>query len=116
MKAHIVKLEDKLFAACSYMFFVPALFIALTDKRKFTYEATHAAQAILLWIAIAASYIIIRIVYSLLSGFWYFIVYDLIVKSAHFALWIFAVYCGLKAYREEEVAIPYISDLAKKIL
>jgi len=116
MKAYIIKNEDKLLAASSYVFFFPAIYIALTDKRKLPYDAEHAAQAITLWAAYAVIYILIRIAYSFLSGIWYFILYDLLVKLAHIAMWGYAAYCGLLAYNENKVEIPHISDYSKKLL
>lgn len=116
MKAQIIKNSDRLLAAASYAIFFPALFIALTDKRKLPYDSLHAAQAINLWTAFLIINIFLRLIYSFLSGVWYFILYDLMIKIAHSVMWGYAAYCGLLAFREQEVEIPYITGFAKKIL
>ncbi len=112
----MIRNEDRIIAACSYIFFFPALYLALTDRRKIPFDATHAAQSILLWTAFAAIYILLRIIYAFLSGVWYFILYDLLIKAAHISMWGYAIYRGFLALNDQKVDIPYISNFAKKLL
>lgn len=103
-------------AACSYLFFVPALYLILSDKRKTQYAALHAAQALVLWCAITVVFIGMRVVYlTLVFTLGYFWVIDIFMKLIHLAMWGYAAYCGYLAFKEKEVLIPYVSNLAYKL-
>lgn len=64
--------EDKLISAAAYLFFIPALYIILTDKRKVGFNAHHAAQALLLWIVFAAVMVLLRFFLGLASDYFYY--------------------------------------------
>ncbi|MBI5701192.1 hypothetical protein HZC34_05030 [Candidatus Saganbacteria bacterium] len=111
-----IKTQERLLSACAYLFFVVALYIILTDKRKIKYDAYNAAQALLLWLSYLLIFIALRIIYALLSGIHYFIFYDMLVKLAYILMFAYVFYIAYSTYNEKEFYIPYISNLSEKIL
>jgi len=101
--------NEKLLAAAAYAFFIPALYIALTDRRKEKFLSFAAAQAILLWVLYFLIYIILRIVVNLIPAV------EIITLIVKITMWGYALFLAAKALRGVSCPIPYISKLAEKI-
>ena len=107
--------EEKLLAAAGYAFFIPALYIALTDKRKQKFLSFAAAQSILLWITYFLIFILLRITLNLIFKISYFPIVDLAALIIKFIMWGYALFLAAKAIRGESHPISYLSNLAEKI-
>ncbi len=60
------KNEDKLLAAASYVFFIPSLYIILTEKRGIKFLSFAAAQSLVLWIPYIIFLVMLRIILNLI--------------------------------------------------
>ena len=98
---------------CYILGWVTGLIFFLIDKRPFV--RFHAAQSIIMSIAIFVVYFGIAFVFGLLSfahlGFLAFALYPL-VGLLVFVLWIFMMY---KAFQHEKFKLPLIGDFAEKM-
>lgn len=107
--------DDRILAGFSYAVGFPAIYIILSEKRRDAFVGFHGAQAMFLWIAIAAAWIGIRLFLNLLDSVGiYFSLLDSLSGLVIFALWIYALYCGFRAYNGDYFDIPYITELTKK--
>lgn len=107
-------LDPKVGGLVAYLTWVGGLIMLLTQKHREV--RFHAAQSILLSIALVAVYIVLGIV-QLIAGLilWWLgalfsIVYG-IVGLASLALWIFLI---IKGYNLVHVKLPLIGDMAEK--
>jgi len=107
--------ENKLLAAAAYAFFIPSLYIALTDKRKQKFLAFAAAQSIILWIVYILIFIVLRILLNLIWTISYFPILNQIVLFIKLTMWGYALFLASKAIKGESHPIPYLSNLADKI-
>ena len=102
--------KNALIAAC-YAFFIPSLYIILTDSRKQEILAENAAQALLLWLSYFIVIWFLRAI-ILLSGL--FVLFPILsIINAFFILLVAS--CSFKALRGEKIELPRLSGLAKKI-
>ncbi len=107
--------DDRILAGFSYAVGFPAVYVILSEKRHDAFVGYHASQAMFLWLAIIASWIGIRLFLNFLDSVGiYFAVLDALSSIAIFALWIYALYCGFRAYNGDYFDIPYITELTKK--
>src|ERR1700759_2214316 len=107
-------LEENVAGLLSYILgWVTGLIFFLIDKRPFV--RFHAAQSIIMSIALFVVYFGIAFLFGLLSfahlGFLAFALYPL-VGLLVFVLWIFMMY---KAYQHEKFKLPLIGDFAEKM-
>jgi uncharacterized membrane protein len=107
-------LEENVAGLLSYILgWVTGLIFFLIDKRPFV--RFHAAQSIIMSIALFVVYFGIAFVFGMLSfahlGFLAFALYPL-VGLLVFVLWIFLMY---KAYQHEKFKLPFIGDIAEKM-
>jgi len=107
--------EDKLLSASAYLFFIPSLFIILTDKRKVDFNAFHAAQALLVWLAFIAVMVLFRV---LLGYIWPSVYFPLVYfkRLISLAFGGYMLYCAGKAIYGDQYSIPYFTDLARRFL
>jgi len=107
--------EEKLLAAAGYAFFIPALYIALTDKRKQRFLAFAAAQSIILWILFILVFIALRILLNLIWTISYFPILNQIAFLIKLIMWGYALFLASEAIKGESHPIPYLSKLADKL-
>jgi len=107
--------EDKILAAAAYAFFIPSLYIILTEKRKSKFLSYAAAQSILLWIMYLMIFILLRITLNLIFKISYSPIIDQAVIIIKLIMWGYALFLAGWAIRGESHPIPYISNLADKI-
>jgi uncharacterized membrane protein len=107
--------DDKIFAGFAYAVAFPSLYIILSEKRKDSFVGYHGAQALFLWIGILAAWIGMRVFLNFLDSVGIsFAFLDSISSIVVFFLWIYALYCGFRAYNGDYFDIPYITELTKK--
>jgi len=98
---------------CYVLGWVTGLIFFLIDKRPFV--KFHAAQSILMSVAIIVVYFAIGIIFAMLHfmsmGFLALAFYPLLGLLV-FALWIFMMY---KAYLHEKFKLPLIGDIAENM-
>jgi uncharacterized membrane protein len=98
---------------CYVLGWVTGLIFFLIDKRPFV--KVHAAQSILMSVAIIVVYFAIGIIFAMLHfmsmGFLALAFYPLLGLLV-FALWIFIMY---KAYLHEKFKLPLIGDIAENM-
>ena len=107
--------EDKLLAAGAYAFFIPSLYIILTEKRKNKFLAFAAAQSLLLWVAYTITVIILRVLLNLIWMFSYVPFIDHLVMLLKIGMWGYALFLAGKAIYGKTVRIPYLSGPADQI-
>lgn len=105
--------ENRLLAATSYAVGIPALYIILTEKRNDKFLFYHGSQALFLWIGIIVAWILLRVLLDMLWSIIYIPFLSPLVSLVGLVLWVYALYCGYKAYGGEYFEIPYISDITK---
>ena len=115
MNDQAIQNEDKLLAAAAYAFFIPSLYIILTDKRKVKFAAYAAAQSILLWLIYLVIFILLRVLLSLIWSVFYFPFFETVFTAAKMALWVYALYLATQALYGVNIRAPFISDLADKL-
>lgn len=107
--------DDRLLAGFSYAVAFPAIYILLSDKRRDPFAGYHGAQALFMWLGIMVIWIAIRIFFNFLDSVGiYFAVIDWFSSLIMFSLWIYALYCGMRAYNGDYFDIPFITELTKK--
>ena len=97
----MIRLKYKLLVLWSYLFFVPALFIILSDKRQVPYLSRHAAQAFLF-------YLMLILFHVSFPGQRY----NLTLNAS---LWGLIAAFGAATFLKEDLRIPKISDLAEAL-
>jgi len=113
MNAEITN-EDKMLSGAAYAFPVlVAIYIILTDKRKDKFTGFHGSQALFLWIGIVIGWIVLRVFIDLIWSIIYVPFFGPLVTLVGMALWIYALYCGYRAYMGEYFTIPVIGELAR---
>jgi len=108
-----IRNDDKILSALAYVFFIPALYLILTDYRKTRFNAFHGAQALFLWLFIFVVFLLIRFTLNLIWSVYYLPILDVLGNLIKLALWIYAFYCGVKALYGEKYEVPYLAPLAK---
>ena len=107
--------DDRILAGFAYAVGFPALYIILSEKRKDAFVGYHGAQAMFYWISIFAIWVGIRVLFNFLDSVGiYLAILDSLSSLAIFCLWIYALYCGFRAYNGDYFDIPYITELTKK--
>jgi hypothetical protein len=106
----------KILSAACYFFGVPSLYIILSDSRKVEESVRHAAQAYFLWLTEIGFLLFIRLLLFWLNGtfrvlilgdylfgiFWFFMGLNLVL--------------GILVILKIEFRLPWISDLAQKVV
>jgi len=110
-----LKLTDKILIAASYVFAFPSLYMILSEKRKDRQLAFHAAQALLLWLLIAALLVILRIVVNFVLSSVNIPLLDRVTGLAAFIFWLYGVYCAALFLQGKDVKIPLIAPLADRL-
>lgn len=110
----MVENKDKLISAAAYLFFIPALYIILTDKRKVSFNAQHAAQALLLWIVFTCVMISSRFLLGLVDDFFYFplLYFKYLVTFLYLGL---LLYLAGKSIYGKVYQLPYLGAVAKHL-
>jgi len=107
--------EDKILAGAAYAVAFPAIYIILSEKRRDPFVGYHGAQAMFLWIAIIVIWIGMRVFLNFLDSVGiYFALLDSLSSILMFLLWIYALYCGFRAYNGDYFDVPYITEVTKK--
>lgn len=107
--------DDRILAGFAYAAFFPSLYIILSEKRKDAFVGYHGAQAMFLWIGILVVWIGIRVFLNFIDSIGiYFSLLDSLSSILIFLSWIYALYCGFKAYNGDYFDIPFITELTKK--
>jgi uncharacterized membrane protein len=107
--------DDRIIAGFSYAVGFPAIYIILSEKRKDAFVGFHGAQALFLWIGIMVIWIGLRVLLNFLDSVGIsFAFLDSLSSLTIFALWIYALYCGFRAYNGDYFDIPYVTELTKK--
>ncbi len=111
----ILSFSEKALVFLSYLFFFPAVYIILTDRRKNGLMALHAAQAFLYWLLVALIFLVLRslvyMIVSLLPLYFLTGVMDLFLLIS----WFFSFYCAIMFLFGAEVEIPIVHGISKKI-
>jgi hypothetical protein len=92
-------MKDKLLAAAAYIFWIPSLYIVLTEKRKDEFLGQHGARALFLGLKLFFAFFVLRLLLDLVWRLVYIPNLDLIETLAATALWGYAVYQGVLAAR-----------------
>ena len=100
-------MKDKIFAALAYIFWVPSLYIVLTEKKREGFIVSHAEQALLLWIYIFLIFFALRFLINLLWSVFYIPYLELTEVLAGAGLWGYAVYCGYRSSLGLSFKIPH---------
>lgn len=93
-------MKNKTLAAAAYVFFIPSLYIVLTGRRKSEFVGFHGGQALVLWVFIFFFFFLARFLVNLAWLFFYIPHLEWVEALAGLGGWMYAVYCGLRAYRE----------------
>ncbi len=113
MNAEITN-EDRMLSGAAYAFpVIIAIYIILTEKRKEKFTGFHGSQALFLWIGIVIGWIVLRVLVDLIWSLIYIRFFGPLATLVGLGLWIYALYCGYRAYLGEYFSIPIIGDLAK---
>jgi len=115
MREQAIENEDKILAAMAYAFFIPSLYIILTDKRKVKFASYAAAQSLFLWLSYLVIFILLRILYDLICSVFYFPFIETLFTMIKLAMWTYALFLASKAIYGENERIPFISNLADKL-
>src|SRR3989339_603779 len=99
-------MNDKLLAALSYVTWVPSLYIVLTDRRRQDYVGWHGCQALKLWSWIFVIFFGYRWLLNLLWTIFYIPYSEYTEFLLGLGLWIYAAYCGYRAYQKTDFQIP----------
>jgi len=94
-------------SALAYIFWIPSLYIVLTEKRKEEFVGFHGGQALLLWTAIFILFFAVRFLVNLLWSVFYIPYLDLLEVLAGAVMWGYAVYCGYRSFRGQTFKIPH---------
>ena len=91
--------NSKVLAAAAYIFWIPSLYIVLTEKRRQEFAGYHGGQALVLWTFIFLIFFAVRFLINLLWSFVYvpYINYLEVIVGA--VGWGYAVYCGLRCFK-----------------
>jgi uncharacterized membrane protein len=107
--------DDRILSGFAYAVGFPSLYIILSDKRRDTFTGYHGTQAMFLWVGIIVIWIGIRVFLNLLDSLGIsFAFLNSLGSIAIFLLWIYALYCGFRAYNGDYFDIPYVTEIAKK--
>jgi uncharacterized membrane protein len=107
--------DDRILAGFAYAVGFPSLYIILSEKRKDPFVGYHGTQAMFLWIAILVIWIGIRVFLNFLDSVGiYFALLDSLSSMLIFALWIYSLYNGFRAYNGDSFDIPYVTEITKK--
>lgn len=101
------KLSDRFLAAAAYIFWVPSLYIVLTDKRRAEFIGFHGGQALILWTVIFIIFFAVRFLVNLIWSVFYIPYLDIIEILTGASLYGYAVYCGWRAYQGADFKIPH---------
>jgi uncharacterized membrane protein len=107
--------DDRILAGFAYAVAFPSIYIILSEKRRDAFVGYHGAQAMFLWIGILVIWIGIRVFLNFLDSVGiYFMLLESLSSMLIFALWIYSLYCGFRAYNGDYFDIPFITELTKK--
>ncbi|OGC07732.1 hypothetical protein A2526_00245 [candidate division WOR-1 bacterium RIFOXYD2_FULL_36_8] len=100
-------LENKnpILCATAYLFFMPTLYIILTDRRKNKYNAFHASFALILWMVLITIFMLIRAINMLAIA-------SLQTNFASLLLWAVTIPFSLFAFFDKTIEIPIFSKIA----
>ena len=107
--------EDRVLAGAAYAVGIPAIYIIMTEKREKGFVGKHGVQAFFYWIGVMVVWIGLRILLKFFDSIGiYFALLDSLSSIIVFALWVYALYCGFRAYMGETFEVPFVSDFVKK--
>ncbi|HTY13126.1 MAG TPA: hypothetical protein VMD02_02940 [Candidatus Omnitrophota bacterium] len=107
--------EERLLAAAAYAFFIPSLYIILTDKRKDHFLSYAAAQSLFLWIFYGLMVLVVHFVRDLIWTLAYFPLLEPLTGLVYLAMLVFALFLASRSLFGENRKVPYISALADKL-
>jgi len=114
MTDEYVKDEDKMLCAASYAFGVPSLYIILTDKRKDKFTGFHGTQSLFMWIGYVVVWIVMKVIIDVVWSIVYLPVLSSLARLVMLLMWLYALWCGYRAYVGEYFKVPYVSDLMER--
>lgn len=91
--------NSRLLVALAYIFWIPSLYIVLSEKRKEEFVGFHGGQAFLLWLVIFVAFFATRGLVNFIWSFYYWPYLDWLEILVAFVLWGYAVYCGIRSYQ-----------------
>jgi len=94
-------MKNKTLAALAYIFWVPSLYIVLTEMRREEYVGFHGGQALLLWTWIFVVFFLLRFLVNLVWRFYYVPYLDVLEILFGFCAWGYAFYCALRLSRDQ---------------
>lgn len=107
---HNIHQDDALLVLLSYGIpLVPALIILFSDKKNDKFLAYHSWQSIVLWGAMVVASVVVGAFFNI-----YFIqpLAPFFLPLFYLAIWLFAWWCGYRAFQGEYVKIPIVTDIA----
>ena len=107
--------DDRILSGSAYAVGFTSLYIILSEKRRDPFTGYHGTQAMFLWMGIIVVWIGIRVLLNFLDSFGIsFAFLNWLGSLTIFLLWIYALYCGFRAYNGDYFDIPYITEISKK--
>lgn len=100
-------MSNKAFAALAYIFWIPSLYIVLTELRKREFIGFHGGQALRLWLWIFVIFFSFRFLVNLIWGVFYVPGLDILENLLGLGLWAYAAYCGWRCYQGISFIIPH---------
>lgn len=111
-----IPFSDKILIAAGYLFWLPAFYIILSDKRKNKTAALHSSQAMILWISLVFLIVTMKILFNLFLSFFHLHFLYFIFEILPFLFWLYCVYCAGMFMVNREFEIPVISDISKRLV
>ena len=99
-------MKNKTLAAAAYIFWIPSLYIVLTEKRRDQFAGYHGAQALLLWTCIFIIFFFTRFLVNLIWSLFYIPYLDLLEVFVAALLWSYALYCGIRSFQGAIFKLP----------
>ena len=111
-----VTLKDKVLSSLAYFIVLPAFFIILTDRRKKSFLAFHAAQVLVYWSFVSFTYFLVKIlVVSLLSNV-NIPLLSYLPSMVFYIAWAYSFYCAFLAISSGAFKIPYLGEIAERLV
>jgi uncharacterized membrane protein len=99
-------MSDKLLAVFAYLFWIPALYIVLSEKRREKFVGFHGGQALILWTVIFLIFFAVRLLVNLVWGFFYVPYLEALEILTGAGLYGYALYCGWRCWRGRSFELP----------
>ena len=85
----------------AYIFAVPAIYLVLIENKENKFVHYHSRQAFMLWVGIFFSWIFFRIVFAWINSMYYALFFVQLNHVINWSMWIYAIWCGIRAGRGE---------------